>query len=92
MSEEEQGHPFGEAAARNRQAEGQNADEEVSDRVRETDQGFLEPRHAAGEGEGDDHEEPRDRRRDHVGAPQTDRQDGHGQNLLSGAREAGGRG
>ena len=92
MAEEEQRHPLGEAAARDRQAQGQNADEEISDRVRETDQGFLESRHAPREGEGDDHQEPRDRCGDHVGAPQTDRQDGYGQNPLSGGRQAGGRG
>ena len=90
VAEEEQRHPLGEAAVRDRQAERQDPDEEIGHRFGETHQRFPESRNAAREGEGDDHQEPRDRRRDHVGAPQADRQDGHRQNPLSGRREAGG--
>ena len=92
VAEEEQRHPLGEAAVRDRQAERQDADQEIGYRLGETHQRLPEPRNAAREGEGDDHQESCDRRGDHVGAPQSDRQDSDRQNPLPRERKAGGAG
>jgi hypothetical protein len=92
VPEKEERHPFGQSALRNGQPDRQHPDEEVGYRFGETDQCLLKSGHAAGQREGNDHQESRHGRGNRVGAPQTDRHDGYGKNTLSRRRKTGGRG